>query len=288
MDDLYFVCDTRMFKYLSDLLGEIVLPLRARYVFCCAPIDRRMTLTTTMYSKVNTESNADHENRSLKSLFLPLMQFATQFSLHQPITYEFVAKQCEFPLSAPKTLSDLIRLEQIFDILDLYMWFSYRFIEMFPEGDKVKAAQLQLDQLIQNGVQDLTKILKCLGRTAEGDGTAEGNRTPIVEDKVSVSTTKTTPDGTTLSGPMTAHVLSQGIISAAVLKKLHEEWRNDSTTNQRADYRKHVLKSMHTGGNEQTSSYDSYQSQRAELRKNILKSRHKVENPPTSRKPRRK
>lgn len=213
------------------------------------------------------------------------MQFATQFSLHQPITYEFVAKQCEFPLSPPKTLSDLIRLEQIFDILDLYMWFSYRFVEMFPEGDKIKSAQLQLDQLIQDGVQDLTKILKCLGPTAEGN---ESTPTPIVGDKVSVSTTKTTTDGSTLTGSMAAHLLSQGIISAAVLKKLHEEWRNEPNPKQNADYRKHLLKGISTGARDQTPWNDSYQSQRDDLRKKMFKSGRKPENQPTSRKPRKK
>lgn len=87
-------------------------------------------------------------------------QFASQYSKYEPITYDFVATNCGFPLSMPKNLAELVHLECVFDVLDTYLWLSYRFSEMFPHTDKIRTAQVQLDQLIQEGVLHLTKLLK--------------------------------------------------------------------------------------------------------------------------------
>lgn len=60
----------------------------------------------------------------------------------------------------PKNLAELVHLECVFDVLDSYLWLSYRFSEMFPHVDQIRNAQVQLDQLIQDGVLHLTKLLK--------------------------------------------------------------------------------------------------------------------------------
>lgn len=60
----------------------------------------------------------------------------------------------------PKNLAELVHLECVFDVLDSYLWLSYRFSEMFPHVDQIRSAQVQLDQLIQDGVLHLTKLLQ--------------------------------------------------------------------------------------------------------------------------------
>lgn len=49
----YFMCDTEGFKFLADQIQHIPLPLRARYVFCCAPINRKQPFVCTMFLKVS-------------------------------------------------------------------------------------------------------------------------------------------------------------------------------------------------------------------------------------------
>lgn len=87
-------------------------------------------------------------------------QFATQYSKYEPITFEFLSTNCGFPLSMPKNLAELVHLECVFDVLDAYLWLSYRFSEMFPHVEQIRDAQVHLDQLIQDGVLHLTKLLK--------------------------------------------------------------------------------------------------------------------------------
>lgn len=59
----------------------------------------------------------------------------------------------------PQSIADLIELENIFDIMDIYLWLSYRFVDIYPHGDRIRAAQAQLDDLIQQGVAQITKLI---------------------------------------------------------------------------------------------------------------------------------
>lgn len=52
-DSLYFMCHLDDFKFLADMIQHVPLPLRARYVFCCAPINRSLPYVCTMFLKVN-------------------------------------------------------------------------------------------------------------------------------------------------------------------------------------------------------------------------------------------
>jgi hypothetical protein len=51
-DSLYFMCNIEDFKFLADMIQHVPLPLRARYVFCCAPINRKLPFVCTMFLKV--------------------------------------------------------------------------------------------------------------------------------------------------------------------------------------------------------------------------------------------
>lgn len=93
-------------------------------------------------------------------MFLFLFQFANQYSKYEPITFQFVAKHCSLPVSLPQSIADLVQLENIFDVMDIYLWLSYRFVEMFPQGEQIRSAQAQLDKLIQEGVAQITKLIK--------------------------------------------------------------------------------------------------------------------------------
>ena len=51
-DSLYSLCQMEDFKFLADMIEHIKLPLKAKYTFCCAPINRKMPLVCTMFMKV--------------------------------------------------------------------------------------------------------------------------------------------------------------------------------------------------------------------------------------------
>lgn len=52
------MCNIEDFKFLADMIQHVPLPLRARYVFCCAPINRKMPFVCTMFLKVCTNKQS--------------------------------------------------------------------------------------------------------------------------------------------------------------------------------------------------------------------------------------
>ena len=103
-DSVYFMCNIEDFKFLAEMVQHIPLPLRARYVFCCAPINRKNPFVCSMFLK-----------------------FTRQYSQNRPLTFDWLCRQIGWPLATPHKLTDLVHLEGVYDVLDLYLWLSYRF-----------------------------------------------------------------------------------------------------------------------------------------------------------------
>ena len=49
---LYTLCLMDDFKFLANMIEHIKLPLKAKYTFCCAPINRNMPFVCTMFLKI--------------------------------------------------------------------------------------------------------------------------------------------------------------------------------------------------------------------------------------------
>uniref|UniRef100_A0A8D0GHI6 ATP-dependent RNA helicase SUPV3L1, mitochondrial n=1 Tax=Sphenodon punctatus TaxID=8508 RepID=A0A8D0GHI6_SPHPU len=137
VDGLYFVCNVDDFKFLADMIQHISLNLRARYVFCTAPINRKQPYVCTS-----------------------LLKFARQFSRNEPLTFGWLCRHINWPLSPPRNIKDLVHLESVHDVLDLYLWLSYRFMDMFPDASLVRGIQKELDDIIQTGVQNITRLIR--------------------------------------------------------------------------------------------------------------------------------
>ena len=50
------MCNMDDFKFLADMIEHVPLPLRVRYVLCCAPIPKTQPFICTMFLKVNLTS----------------------------------------------------------------------------------------------------------------------------------------------------------------------------------------------------------------------------------------
>lgn len=59
---------------------------------------------------------ASHHTQSLR------LQFARQFSRDEPLTFDWVCRHVSWPLVPPKNIKDLVHLEAVHDVLDLYLW----------------------------------------------------------------------------------------------------------------------------------------------------------------------
>ncbi|KAG7236004.1 hypothetical protein INR49_001402 [Caranx melampygus] len=142
VDGLYFVCNIDDFKFLADMIQHIPLNLRSRYVFCTAPINKKQPFVCTSFLK-----------------------FARQFSRDEPLTFDWVCRHISWPLAQPKNIKDLVHLEAVHDVLDLYLWLSYRFMDMFPDTAAVREIQRELDDIIQQGVLNITRLIRATDPT---------------------------------------------------------------------------------------------------------------------------
>ncbi|XP_043651567.1 ATP-dependent RNA helicase SUV3 homolog, mitochondrial isoform X1 [Drosophila teissieri] len=192
-DSLYFMCNIEDFKFLAEMIQHVPLPLRARYVFCCAPINRKMPFVCSMFLKV-----------------------ARQYSRSEPITFDFIKKNCGWPFKLPKTILDLVHLEAIFDVMDLYLWLSYRFMDLFPEAAYVRDAQKELDEIIQQGVFQITRLLKNTEASQDGVTSSYAMRriTHMREPRLPSSS----------RGRLTERLLAQGLLTPGMLTELRKEW----------------------------------------------------------------
>lgn len=208
-DALYFMCNIDDFKFLAEMIQHVPLALRARYVFCCAPINRKMPFVCAMFLK-----------------------FARQFSRNEPVTFDWLVGNCGWPFALPKTILDLVQLEAVFDVLDLYLWLSYRFVELFPHAAMVRQTQAELDALIQQGVFQITRLLKNSEQPAGGAGGAPEMRQ---SRSATVHRDGRTPMG---KGRLTDRLLAQGLLTPSMLQELQSEWHRKGATSDEAPERR--------------------------------------------------
>ncbi|XP_017892243.1 ATP-dependent RNA helicase SUV3 homolog, mitochondrial isoform X2 [Ceratina calcarata] len=189
---LYFICNLDDFKFLADMIQHIPLPLRTRYVFCCAPVNRKVPFTCSM-----------------------LLKYARQCSRNQPATISWVRQQIEWPPSTPSSLADLVRLEGVFDVLDVYLWLSYRMPDLFPDGSSIRQLQFELDKIIETGIRKLAKLFR---KTQSGDSKEESQKS---DDKLEGKN----QDKETLSHSL----VSRGLLTKKMLDQLRTEWAKETS-----------------------------------------------------------
>lgn len=208
VDGLYFVCNIDDFKFVADMIQHIPLNLRARYVFCTAPINRNLPFVCTS-----------------------LLKFARQFSRNEPLTFQWVCKHVSWPASPPKTIKDLMHLEAVHDILDLYLWLSYRFMDMFPDAGLVRAIQKELDSIIQTGVHSITKLIRASEiRTALQivNETTKDSESVLDDTRPGprrIRGTKPLPaNSEPQKASLTSRLVQDGLLTPDMLKQLEKEW----------------------------------------------------------------
>ncbi|XP_004521178.1 ATP-dependent RNA helicase SUV3 homolog, mitochondrial [Ceratitis capitata] len=194
-DSLYFMCNIEDFKFLAEMIEHVPLPLRARYVFCCSPINKKMPFVCSMFLKI-----------------------ARQYSRNEPITFDFITRNCGWPFALPKTIIDLMHLESVFDVMDLYLWLSYRFMDLFPDAMSVRIAQKELDDIIQQGVFQITRLLK---NTEASQSAADGDMSYSIRRSTQLREPRVPSSS---RGRLTERLLAQGLLTPGMLSELRKEW----------------------------------------------------------------
>ncbi|KAG6448066.1 hypothetical protein O3G_MSEX005306 [Manduca sexta] len=199
-DSLYFMCNTEAFKFLAEMIQHVPLPLRARYVFCCAPINNKLPFVCATFLKM-----------------------VRQYSRNEPITKNWLANTVDWPLPSPKTIMDLVHLESAFDVLELYLWLSYRFPDMFPDVKLVRDMETELDAIIQQGIFQITRLLRNSDQMLREEETADA----YSASKRIAKTLAPQSKGDDAKGKLSEMLVARGLITPQMLKKLQQELSTD-------------------------------------------------------------
>ncbi|XP_008587746.1 PREDICTED: ATP-dependent RNA helicase SUPV3L1, mitochondrial-like isoform X2 [Galeopterus variegatus] len=133
-------------------------------------------------------------------------------------------------------------LEAVHDVLDLYLWLSYRFMDMFPDASLVRDLQKELDGIIQDGVHNITKLIKIsethkllnlesLSARSQShlSGTLknQGRRTRSTK---TIGSKAAEPPGSGAGDiSLASRLVQQGLLTADMLKQLEKEWLTQRT-----------------------------------------------------------
>ncbi|XP_018605074.1 ATP-dependent RNA helicase SUPV3L1, mitochondrial [Scleropages formosus] len=231
VDGLYFVCNVDDFKFLADMIQHIPLNLRSRYVFCTAPINKKQPFVCTTFLK-----------------------FARQFSRDEPLTFDWVCRHISWPPMPPKNIKDLAHLEAVHDVLDLYLWLSYRFMDMFPDANRVRDIQREMDEIIQVGVHNITRLIRASeAQSSESLPSTQLQTPPQVQRRLRGSQGRgQPPKDVSGSSTLGSRLVQEGRLTKDLLQQLRREWSEEQ---------------MHPARNEQTHSRTGGGKSRADKKK---------------------
>ncbi|KAJ8013706.1 hypothetical protein DPEC_G00032570 [Dallia pectoralis] len=220
VDGLYFVCNIDDFKFLADMIQHIPLNLRSRYVFCTAPINKKQPFVCTSFLK-----------------------FARQFSRDEPLTFDWICRHVNWPLVPPNNIKDLVHLEAVHDVLDLYLWLSYRFMDMFPEANRVREIQQELDSIIQMGVRNITRLIRATENSAPPMPDQKSSRNDPVPNRRSPTSFRKVrrepqardiiEEGEQLDRSLGSRLVKEGLLTPDLLRQLQKEWSRENHEEER-------------------------------------------------------
>ena len=99
LDESFFLCLFDDFKAQADLLKNVRLRPQVLYTLCCAPLPQQQ-----------------------KYVCATLRKFAQCIARKTHVTKKWLCAEIEWPLKAPGSIEELAHLENVFDVLDLYLW----------------------------------------------------------------------------------------------------------------------------------------------------------------------
>uniref|UniRef100_A0A671QGH4 ATP-dependent RNA helicase SUPV3L1, mitochondrial n=1 Tax=Sinocyclocheilus anshuiensis TaxID=1608454 RepID=A0A671QGH4_9TELE len=211
VDGLYFVCNIDDFKFLADMIQHIPLNLRSRYVFCTAPINKKQAFVCTSFLK-----------------------FARQFSRDEPLTFNWVCRHVNWPLAPPKNIKDLVHLEAVHDVLDLYLWLSYRFMDMFPDANLVRDIQKELDGIIQVGVHNITRLIRATEDQSASPATTTSVRLPVLDTpslRRGRGSKNQRKEPRAMDSSLSSRLVRDGLLTKELLQQLQREWVREQSQN---------------------------------------------------------
>ena len=111
VDKNYFLCSLADTRALATAIEHLPLSLKNRYTFCIAPVDKSSSLSLSYFLTVNITNLIRNINN---------VKYATNHALGKDVPVEVNLRSIQFKRS------NLVELEAVYNVLDLYIWLSFR------------------------------------------------------------------------------------------------------------------------------------------------------------------
>ncbi len=79
------------------------------------------------------------------------VKMVRMYSNNTAVTIDNMKTMLSWPFKKPASLKDLMLLEDMFDVLDLYLWLSFRFGAIFCQREDIILMRNELEEVIFEG-----------------------------------------------------------------------------------------------------------------------------------------
>ncbi|XP_052773978.1 ATP-dependent RNA helicase SUPV3L1, mitochondrial-like isoform X2 [Mya arenaria] len=126
MNESYFMCNLEDMKALAQVLQDIPMNMRSKFTFCVAPLKIKDGFPRIMFKKMAKLLSEGHS-----------------------LNFPWLSKNLGIPFKPPRTIAELQHLQAVFNVIDIYLWLSYRFT-MFDDIELVQDLRVEVDTMIQS------------------------------------------------------------------------------------------------------------------------------------------
>ncbi|CAG9529470.1 unnamed protein product [Cercopithifilaria johnstoni] len=146
----FHLCDIEQFRKLAELIDDIPLSIKVKYAFCTAPVDMEV------------------DNGVARTCFV---RIARRFAEGQAINYNWFCEIIQWPLPKPISVTMLLDMCKLYNLIDLYLWLSYKFPDMFPDRERIRL----LGKLIESYINEALLAMSDITSNEEDDYLDEVN-----------------------------------------------------------------------------------------------------------------
>lgn len=102
---------------------------------------------------------------------------------------------------------------------------SYRFMDMFPDTTLVREIQQELDNVIQQGVRNITRLIRATDPTITDTLQTQGSRRAI--GGIASSSKGQRGSGEPMDSSLAGRLVRDGLLTPDLLRQLQREWSKD-------------------------------------------------------------
>ncbi|EFO26445.2 hypothetical protein LOAG_02037 [Loa loa] len=133
----FHLCDIEQFRKLAELIDDIPLSIKVKYAFCTAPVDMEV------------------DNGVARTCFV---RIARRFAEGQAINYNWFCEIIQWPLPKPTSVTMLLDMCKLYNLIDLYLWLSYKFPDIFPDRERVRLLGKLIESYINEALLTMSEI----------------------------------------------------------------------------------------------------------------------------------